>query len=187
MDDLENLGPLRVLAGTWEGDKGNDRAPAPDRGMEVNPFRECMSFTPIGYVDNHEQEMWGLRYATMAWEQGHEEPFHEEVGYWLWEPAAQQVMRCFLIPRGVSVIAGGTVASDAQSFDLAAELGSPTYGICSNPFLDKEFRTVRFEYHIDIHDDDSFSYDEDTQIEIKGQAELFHHRDANTLRRVASP
>ncbi|MDH3643586.1 MAG: heme-binding beta-barrel domain-containing protein [Gammaproteobacteria bacterium] len=184
-EELEQLGPLAALAGVWEGDKGNDRAPAADRGLEVNDFRERMSFEPIGLVDNHEQLMYGLRYATMAWEIGDEDPFHEEVGYWLWEPAEQQVLRCFIVPRGISVIAGGTVAGDASSFELVAEVGSDTYGICSNRFLDREFRTLRFEYRIDVHDNDSFSYDQDTQIEIKGKDELFHHRDANTLRRVS--
>jgi hypothetical protein len=185
MQEVESLGPLAVLAGTWEGDKGNDRAPAPDRGQEVNDFRERMTFEPIGLVDNHEQLMWGLRYTTMAWELGDEDPFHQEVGYWLWEPAEHQVLRCFIVPRGVSVIAGGTVAADATSFALAAEVGSSTYGICSNPFLDREFKTTRFEYNITVHDNDSFSYDQDTQIVVKGQDELFHHRDANTLRRVS--
>ena len=185
MDDLENLGPLGRLAGVWEGDKGTDRAPAPDRGLEINKFRERMTFEPIGSVENHEQFMWGLRYSTMAWEIGDEDPFHEEVGYWLWEPAEQQVLRCFLVPRGISVIAGGTVAPDAPSFELAADRDSPTYGICANPFLDREFRTLRFEYRIDFHDQNSFSYDEDTQIQIKGQSALFHHRDANTLHRVS--
>ena len=45
-------------------------------------------------------------------------------------------------------------------------------------------KLVRFELRIDIHDEDSFSYDEDTVLQIKGQDELFHHRDKNTLRRV---
>ncbi len=186
MNDLANLGPLAVLAGVWEGDKGTDRAPAPDRGLEINQFRERMSFEPIGAVDNHEQLMYGLRYSTMAWETGNPDPFHEEVGYWLWEPAERQILRCFLVPRGISVIAGGTAAADAAGFELTAELGSPTYGICSNRFLDREFRTVRFEYRITVHDRDSFSYDEDTHIEIRDQAEIFHHRDANTLHRVSA-
>ena len=39
MQELESLGPLGVLAGIWGGDNGNDRAPAADRGLEVNDFR----------------------------------------------------------------------------------------------------------------------------------------------------
>jgi hypothetical protein len=106
------------------------------------------------------------------------------LGYWLWDAQAKQVMRCFIVPRGVSIIAGGTVEPNAKSFELAADVGSETYGICSNQFLDKEFKTVRYELRVTVHDDQSFSYEEDTQLQIKGQKELFHHTDKNTLKRV---
>ena len=184
-DELEMLGPLRLLAGVWEGDKGSDLAPAAERARAAtSPYRERMTFEPMGQVNNHEQVLFGLRYATVAWRIGEPDAFHEEVGYWLWDPEDKQVMRCFLVPRGVSVIAGGTAAADARRFDLEANLGSETYGICSNRFLDQEFKTVRYELSVTFHGADSFSYEEDTQIEIRGQAALFHHRDRNTLRRV---
>jgi hypothetical protein len=184
-DDLKrNLGPLGALAGVWEGAKGDDTAPSDDRGTEYNKFRERMTFEPIGPVCNHEQTLYGLRYATMAWRLGEDSPFHEEVGYWLWDAGARQILRCFIVPRGVTVIAGGTAEPDARKFELSAEGGSETYGICSNRFLDEEFKTVRYDLKITIHDDDSFSYEEDTQLRIKGQPELFHHIDKNTVRRV---
>ena len=185
-EDIEKLGPLAVLVGIWEGQKGGDIAPDDDRTKVANtPYRERMVFEPIGEVNNHEQSMYGLRYSTTAWPVGEEDAFHEEVGYWLWDAANRQVMRCFIVPRGVSVIAGGTADEDARSFDMSADVGSETYGICSNRFLAEEFRTVRFELRIDVHSDDSFSYEEDTVLQIKGQDELFHHRDSNTLQRVA--
>ena len=85
----------------------------------------------------------------------------------------------------VSVIAGGTVKADADSFEIAADVGSETYGICSNQWLDVEFKTVRYELKVTIHDDDSWSYEEDTVLQMKGRDEPFHHTDANTLRRVS--
>jgi len=182
---IKNLGPLASLAGIWEGGKGDDTAPSDDRGTETNKFRERMTFEPIGPVDNHEQKLYGLRYATTAWRLGEDSPFHEETGYWLWDVEAKQVLRCFIVPRGVTVLAGGTVEPDAKSFKLAADAGSETYGICSNKFLDKEFKTVHYELRITIHDDQSFSYEEDTQLQIKGQKDLFHHTDKNTLKRTA--
>ena len=121
----------------------------------------------------------------MAFRIGEAVSFHEETGYWLWDPRERQVMRCFIVPRGVAVIAGGTVAPDARRFTLTATLGSPTYGICSNQFLDREFRTVRYELIVTVNDDGSFSYDEDTQLQLPGRPDVFHHRDKNTLRRVA--
>lgn len=178
------LGPLATLAGVWQGDRGDDTAPSDDRGKETNKFRERMTFEPIGPVDNHEQTLYGLRYSTMAWRLGEDAGFHEELGYWLWDAKARQVMRCFLVPRGVSVIAGGTVQPDATFFKLSAAVGSHTYGICSSPFLDREFKTVRYVLKVTIHSRDSFSYDEDTQLKMKGRAGIFHHRNRNTVTRV---
>jgi hypothetical protein len=184
-DDIAGLGPLAVLAGVWEGDKGDDKAPDDDRTqVGQTPFRERITLEPIGAVNNHEQILYGLRYSTVAWPIGEEGAFHEEVGYWLWDAANKQVIRSFIVPRGVSVQAGGTAEADATKFSMAADAGSETYGICSNLFLQEEFRTVHYEVEIEIHDNDTFSYAEDTVLEIKGQSELFHHRDANTLRRV---
>ena len=60
-----------------------------------------------------------------------------------------------------------------------------TENICSNKFLAEEFRLVHYEVNIEIHDDDSFSYAEDTVLQIKGQDEPFHHKDSNTLHRVS--
>jgi hypothetical protein len=188
MDDslLKDLGPLAPLAGVWEGDKGADVAPSDDRRTEHNQYRERIRFEPMGAVNNHEQVLYGLRYSTVAWRLGEPAPFHEETGYWLWDPKDRQVLRCFLVPRGIAVIAGGTVAPDARRFTLAAVLGSPTYGICSNQFLDREFQTVRYDVTVTINDDGSFGYDEDTQLKLPARAEIFHHTDRNTLHRVSS-
>ncbi len=184
-EDIKLLGPLGPLAGTWEGDKGADVAPSDTRATAHSKFREHMVFDPIGRVDNHEQVLYGLRYATKAWRLGEENPFHEEVGYWMWDAANKQVLRCFLVPRGISVIAGGTVEADAKVFELAAEYGSSIYGICSNQFLDEEFRTVRYWLKVTVHGDDSFSYEEDTELKMKGREQIFHHTDQNTLRRIS--
>jgi hypothetical protein len=183
---VKNLGPLAPLAGTWEGTKGADAAPGPKRDVVRTPFVERMVFTPFGPVDNHEQTLWGLRYSTSVNRLIEGTGFHEDTGYWLWDPRARQVYRCFAIPRGITVLAGGAVDADARSFKLVAEVGSPTFGICSNPFLDVEFRTVRYELSIDVHGADSFSYESDTQLLMKGRGEIFHHTDKNTLSRVAA-
>jgi hypothetical protein len=183
-DIVKNLGPLASLVGIWEGEKGDDTAPSEDRGVETNKFRERITFEPLGPVKNHEQVLYGLRYSTTAWPIGENDPFHEELGYWLWDLRDKQILRCFMVPRGVTVIAGGTVEPDAREFELFAEVGSETYGICSNRFLDQEFRTVRYGLKVTIHNAQSFSYDEDTHLQIKGHSDLFHHIDRNTLKRI---
>jgi hypothetical protein len=182
---VEELGPLAGLEGIWEGQKGTDTAPDDDRvSQEVNKYRERMTFEPTGLVENHEQQLYGLRYATIAWRLGEDEPFHEELGYWLWDAEAKQVLRCFMVPRGVTVIAGGTAEPDADSFELEAEVGSETCGICSNPFLDREFKTVRYELKFEKRDANTICYWEDTVLRIRGLDEPFHHTDENTLTRI---
>ena len=183
---MSDLGPLAALEGVFEGDKGTDNAPDDDRAkVEVNRYRERMTFAPTGMVANHEQHLYGLRYATTAWRIGADDPFHEELGYWLWDAEARQVMRCFMVPRGVTIIAGGSALPDARSFELAAEVGSETFGICSNPFLDREFKTVRYDLKLEVRDANTIHYWEDTVLRIKGVADLFHHTDENTLTRVS--
>lgn len=183
--DVTRLGPLAPLVGVWEGEKGEDTAPSDDRQTEYNKFRERMTFEPIGQVRNHEQTLYGLRYATMVWRLGETEPMHEEVGYWLWDADAKQVLRCFIVPRGVAVIAGGTVEPGATAFTLAAVVGSDTYGICSNRYLDKEFKTMRYELTLTLLHRDTFHYKEDTQLRMPGRPDLFHHTDQNVLSRAA--
>jgi len=179
------LGPLAALPGTWEGARGTDKAPDEDPAQtETNDYREQMHFEPTGLVENHTQQLYDLRYRTTAWRVGEEQPFHEELGYWLWDAAAHQVMRCFMVPRGVTVIAGGSSDPDASAFRLAAEVGSETFGICSNPFLDKAFKTLRYELAFEVRDAHTIHYREDTVLQIQGQAEPFHHTDENTLTRV---
>ncbi len=183
---LNDLGPLSRLAGVWEGDTGEDTAPSDDRGTEQNKYREHMVLEPTGLTQNHEQVLYGLRYHTQAWRLGQSDPFHDEVGYWIWDAKEKQIMKCVSIPRGETLIAGGKAEPDAKHFKLTSQLGSPTFGVCSNPFLDREFQTVSFDFELTFHDDGSFSYDEVTKLRIKGQEHLFEHRDKNRLRKVKS-
>jgi hypothetical protein len=152
------LGPLAGLECAWEGDTGVDVAPDDDRaGKEIDEYRERMTFVATGLVENHEQKLFGLRYTTTAWRLGEDDPFHEEVGYWMWDASAGRVIRCFMVPRGVTVIAGGTAAADASAFELTAEVGCETYGICSNVFLDREFKTVRYALRFEKRDENTLT------------------------------
>lgn len=183
--NIENLGPLARFPGIWEGDKGKDESPDDDRvTIEHNDFRERVVLEPIGLVENHEQSLYGLRYSKIAWRLGAEDSFHEEVGYWLWDAEAKQVLLTFIVPRGVTVLAGGMVEPDAKTLKLSAKVGSDIFGICSGPFLDQEFKTVRYDIELSLNDDGSFSYAQNTQLHIKGQSEIFAHTDENTLRKV---
>lgn len=183
-----NYGPLRFLIGKWasEGFKGQNKAPDPSRNEENTKFRQEMTFEPIGSVSNHEQVLYGLRYATKAWEEGNEEePFHEEVGYFLWDKNSRQVMKSFIVPRGIAINAGGTSDINATEFTVKADLGSETYGLCSNKFLDEEFKTLSYETTFEFLSEHEFQYSENTRIQIKGKDQIFDHTEKNTLKKLS--
>src|SRR5580698_551324 len=86
-DTLSNLGPLRGMAGTWEGAKGSDQHPVVE-GIERNAFIEHYDLQPIDFQTNGPQLFYGLRYHTHIDSPTEVGTFHEQVGYWLWEPMA---------------------------------------------------------------------------------------------------
>jgi len=178
------LGPLRGLVGQWEGDEGLDVAFSNEEGKVIEtPYREKTTFSPFGPVENGPQVLFGLDYRTAAWRGDEENPFHTEVGYWLWDAADRQVMRCFMVPRGTVLIAGGESAADATTVVLRAEVGSDAYGILSNRFLAEAARTVLYEATITVGNG-TFSYDEVSVIEHRRMGETVRHTDHNRLRRV---
>jgi len=178
-------GPLAALAGTWEGDQGVDVAYMHAKGaIGETPFRERITFNPFGPVDNGSQALYGLDYRMSAWRGDEVDPFHTEVGYWLWDAADGQVMRCFMVPRGSTVLAGGPAAADATSFTMAADCGSETYGILSNAYLAKEARTVRYEVTVELDGPDTFTYRSTTTIEHTRCDGPLAHTDTNTLHRI---
>jgi hypothetical protein len=185
-DTIANLGPLRPMAGIWVGSKGSDAHPVAE-GTERNTFVERYELQPIDRQTNGPQLYYGLRYHTHIVKPGEQETFHDQVGYWLWEPAAKAVTLTLAIPRAQVLLASGPAEPDAKDFELTAALGSTIFGILSNPFLDEAFRTVSYRIHVTINDDGTWSYEEEGVMQIPGQDEPFHHIDGNTLTRVAAP
>ena len=84
---LANLGPLARLAGVWEGKRGVDINPKAE-GPEKDPYIERYEAHPTDGQTNGPQLYYGLRYHTHIVEPGEVETFHDQVGYWLWEPAS---------------------------------------------------------------------------------------------------
>ena len=178
-------GPLAKLAGEWEGDGGLDVAYSHSRGeVYETPYLEKVTFKPFGPVDNGRQSLYGLDYKTAMWRDDEENPFHTEVGYWLWDAATGEVLRGFVVPRGITVLAGGAAGADARSFTLTAEPGHPQYNIGENRYLADNASTVGYSVDITIHDDDTWSYQETTMLKMKEFDEPFAHTDSNTLHRV---
>jgi len=186
VDTLGNLGPLAGIAGIWCSSDGMDVNPK-SHGPERQPFIERMELQPIDAQTNGPQLFYGLRYHTHILKPDDPETLHDQVGYWLWEPATGTLLQTLSIPRGQTAMAVGHAAADAKVFSLEAVRGSLTNGIISNPFLEEAFRTDRYTVTVEIHADGTWSYEQTTLLMIAGQAEPFRHTDRNTLRRIALP
>ncbi len=185
-DALANMGPLRRLAGIWEGKSGQDVSPKAD-GPERRGFTERSEFQPIDPQSNGPQLLFGLRYHIHVNTPDEDVTFHDQIGYWLWEPATGLIMQSLTIPRGQTVLASGHADRDAKRIVVEAKRGPTDYGICSTSFLEQAFRTDSYRIEIDFNDDGSWSYTEETTLMVRGQAEPFIHRDSNRLTKVGEP
>jgi hypothetical protein len=185
-DTLANLGPLRRLAGIWEGRKGIDLNPKAE-GPERRAYFERIEMQPIDPQANGPQLLYGLRYHLHVNTEEEDITFHDQVGYWHWEPATGLIMQSVTIPRGQAVLAGGEALADGSGLVVRARRGDTAYGIASTAFLEHAFRTDSYELTITFNADGSWSYVSDTMLSVRGQAEPFRHRDRNTLAKVAEP
>ncbi|WP_242126262.1 heme-binding beta-barrel domain-containing protein [Sphingobium sp. Sx8-8] len=183
-DTLANLGPLARLAGRWEAHKGvdiNPKADAPERRV----FIERVSFDAIDPQTNGPQLFYGLRYHTHITTGEEDITFHDQVGYWLWEPATGLILQTLAIPRGQVALAAGHAQAGDDSLSLAATRGQTQDGICSTAFLEYGFRTDAYRIDIRFDGNDSWSYDIHTTLTVHGRPDPFDHHDRNILRRVA--
>jgi hypothetical protein len=105
------------------------------------------------------------------------------VGYWLWDAATGEVLRGFVVPRGITVLAGGTAAADATEFTLGATLGGDQYTIGEGKYLAANASSLSYEVTITVADG-TWSYSETTMLKMKEFAEPLHHTDHNTLHKV---
>jgi hypothetical protein len=184
MTDYAAWGPLAALIGEWEGESGLDLSFHNAEGETGDTkYREKISMKPFGPVDNGAQHLYGLDYRMAAWRAGEEDPFHTEVGYWLWDGDAGEVMRCFMVPRGSTILAGGPAAASDTSFFMEATVGDEAYGILSNKYLAEKARTWKYTCTVRVNGDDTWSYDETTNYHHAIGGEIAH-TDHNTLRRV---
>ena len=102
----------------WQGRKGVDVNPKAD-GPERREFLERIEMQPIDPQANGPQLLYGLRYHVHIVASDEDVTFHDQVGYWLWEPATGLIMQTLAIPRGQVALAAaaarfeGVVAWDA--------------------------------------------------------------------------
>ena len=132
-DTLANLGPLRRLAGIWEGKKGIDLNPKAE-GPERREYLERIEMQPIDPQANGPQLLYGLRYHIHINTQEEDITFHDQVGYWLWDAATGLIMQTLAIPRGQVALAGGKANPEGNGLSVSARRGDTEYGIASTAF-----------------------------------------------------
>lgn len=183
--DTIDYGPLTKLIGTWEGDKGMDVAPEPD-GTEKNPYYETITFDAAGDVDNAETEVLSvLYYRQIVRRKSNDEVFHDQTGYWTWDPASGTITQSLTIPRAVCVLAGSiydesTAKDDTVTLAVKATLGDKDWGIIQSPFMRDNASTDAYEISIQVSDD-KLRYKSTTMLSIYGRT--FEHTDRNILTR----
>lgn len=178
-----DYGPLKELIGVWKGDKGLDVAPEPD-GTENNPYYETITYTAIGDVTNAEsQTLSAVHYRQTVQRKSNNEVFHDETGYWMWDPKTEIIMHSLVIPRGVCVLAGGKYTGTKNTegsvmIEVAASIDDKSWKIIQSLFMQENARTTEFRQAITAGNG-KMSYSETTIIEIYGK--VFEHTDKNEL------
>lgn len=182
------LGPLTWLVGEWEGNVGVDLSyhNKDDEASETGYFEKAW-FKPIPLQENGQQELEGLNFKMTAWRHGEEamDPFHDEVGYLLWEKKTGAIMRCNVFGRGIALIAGGVARPHDKILHFKATPGDPNYGILQNKYLSERAELRSFAGSFQLNDDGTFSYTQDLVLKLAalGGKEM-HHTDRNTLKLV---
>lgn len=183
----QKLGPLTPLVGEWEGDAGVDLSyhNTDDETSETTYFEKA-SFKPIPIQENGRQVLWGLRYSMTAWRHGEEamDPFHDEIGFLLWDKTNGQVMRTVVFGRGIAILAGSTAKAHDRTLRFDAKPGEAHYGVLQNKYLLERAEIRDFKSVFTIDDEGAFSYTSDLLLKLAATGKEMHHTDRNTLHRV---
>ena len=116
---LANLGPLTGMAGVWEGSEGADVHPVVE-GSEPDRYVEHYELQPIDPQTNGPQYFYGLRYHKHITKPDEVETFHDQVGYWLWNPVEETVTLTIAIPRGAGRVGIGTGHGGHEDLHVAS-------------------------------------------------------------------
>ncbi len=182
------LGPLTPLVGEWEGNTGVDLSyhNKDDEATETSYFEKAW-FKPIPLQENGQQQLEGLNYNIKDWRHGEEgmDPFHDEVGYMLWDKVHGQILRCVVFGRGIAILAGGDAGLRDKTITFKATPGDPCYGILQNKYLLERAELKSFESTFVFNDDGTITHSSDLVLKLAamGGTEM-HHTDKQTLHRV---
>jgi len=175
-------GPLAGLIGEWEGD--TDRAFKHSKNVVFDTsYREVCTMKPFGLVENGSESLYGLDYKSVMWSDDEENPFHTEVAYWPMDVATDEVMKGCVVPRGITVLAGGMTTADSQNWTMTAAIGPEQYAIGESWYLAANASSRSHEVTVTVGED-TFSYDQVATSNMNEFAEPFAQTDVHTLRKV---
>src|SRR6185295_18819298 len=72
---------------------------------------------------NGPQLFYGLRYHIHINTPEEDITFHDQIGYWLWEPATGLILQSVTIPRGQILLASGFAKPGDKKFSVSAKRG----------------------------------------------------------------
>ena len=149
-------------------------------------YFEKADFKPIPIQENGNQVLWGLKYSMTAWRHGEEamDPFHDEIGFMLWDKANGQVMRNVVFGRGIAILAGSDAGPRDRELHFDARPSEPCYGVLQNHYLLDRAEIKDFTSTFTFNDDGTLSYTSDLLLRLAATGAEMHHTDENTLRRV---
>lgn len=182
---LEHLGPLRTMAGLYISHSGSDTR---SDGVDVTAeYRDEIVLAPTDPFTNDSQLLYGLRYLQHVRRHGEIQTLHEQVGYWMFEPATSQVTLSLATARGQVGLASGQWQPGGATFSVRAERAEGSHAFVSNKFLDSNFRTISFEMTVTLIDDDSWKYVREADVQLAGRSDHVRFRNEATLVRVCLP
>ena len=159
-DTLANLGPSRALAGIWEG-RAAWTTIRPRAGSNATRSSSTTSSSPSTRQTNGPQLFYGLRYHTHIVKPGEVETFHDQVGYWLWEPADEHRDADPGDPPRPGLLAAGPAEADATEFELTAARRHRGVRHPVEPVPRGSFRTLSYRIHVTVNGDGTWSYEEE--------------------------
>ncbi|HWG41254.1 MAG TPA: FABP family protein [Gemmataceae bacterium] len=180
------LGPLTPFVGEWEGDVGVDLSyHNKDNWTTETTYFEKAWFKPIPVQENGRQVLWGLHYGMTAWRHGEEamDPFHDEVGFLLWDKDHGEVMRNVVFGRGIAILAGSSAKPHDKVLRFDAKPGVAHYGVLQNKYLLERAEIRDFKSTFTISDG-ALSYTSDLLLKLAATGTEMHHTDRNTLQLV---
>ena len=186
----QKLGPLTPLVGEWEGNVGVDASYHNEDDIigETSYFEKCW-FRPIPTQTNGKQNLEGMMYSSTAWRHGEEamSPFHDEIGFLLWDKENQQVIRSVVFGRGIAIQAGATAGARDKVIHFKSDVGDLSYGILQNKYLMERAEMKSFDSTFTFNDDGTFTHESKIVLKLAalGGKEM-NHTDINTLHKVKS-